>query len=80
MDLLGGGVDLRHGHFSLKMYTKMKEFGPTGGSCAGVTVKNIPTREIILPVYFCIQKSVKNIPGVCFCVRQYVIGNTYDMH
>ena len=28
---------------------------------AGVTVKNIPTHEIIPPVYFCVQKSVKNI-------------------
>ena len=45
----------------------------------GVTVKNIPTREIIPPVYFCLQKSVKNILGVCFRVRQYIMGNTYDM-
>ena len=46
----------------------------------GVTVKNIPTHEIIPLVYFCIRKSVKNIPGVCFCIRQYVMGNTYDIH
>ena len=26
-----GGVDLRRGHFSVKMYAKMKELGPTGG-------------------------------------------------
>ena len=26
-----GGVDLRHGPFSLKMYAKTKEFGPVGG-------------------------------------------------
>ena len=45
----------------------------------GVTVKNIPTREIILPVYFRVRKSVKNISGVCFCIRQYVMGNTYNM-
>ena len=45
----------------------------------GVTVKNIPTHEIIPPVYFCIQKSVKNIPGVCLRVRQYVMGNMYDI-
>ena len=44
-----------------------------------VTVKNIPTREIIPPVYFRIRKSVKNILGVCFCIRQYVMSNTYDM-
>ena len=26
----GGGVDLRGGHFSAKMYAKMKELGPIG--------------------------------------------------
>ena len=46
---------------------------------AGVTVKNIPTHKIIPLVYFRVQKSVKNILGVCFCIRQYVIGNMYDM-
>ena len=45
----------------------------------GVTVKNIPTREIIPPVYFRVRKSVKNILGVCFCVRQYIMGNMYNM-
>ena len=25
---LGGGMDLRHGHFLVKMYAKMKELGP----------------------------------------------------
>ena len=28
------GVDLRSGHFSVKMYVKMKELGPIGGACA----------------------------------------------
>ena len=27
----GGGVDLRRGHFSVKMYVKTKELGPVGG-------------------------------------------------
>ena len=36
------------------------------GLATGVTVKNIPTREIIPPVYFRIRKSVKNIPGGMF--------------
>ena len=26
-----GGMDLRHGHFLLKMYAKMKELRPIGG-------------------------------------------------
>ena len=30
-----GGVDLRRGHFSVKMYAKMKELGPKGGACSG---------------------------------------------
>ena len=29
-----GGVDSRCGHFSAKMYAKMKELGPVGGACA----------------------------------------------
>ena len=28
---LGGGVDLRRGCFSVKMYAKTKELGPMGG-------------------------------------------------
>ena len=28
---VGGAVDLRCGHFSVKMYAKMKELGPMGG-------------------------------------------------
>ena len=30
-----GGTDIRLGHFSAKMYTKMKELGPVGGGAAG---------------------------------------------
>ena len=29
--LIGGGTNLRHGHFSVKTYVKTKEFGPVGG-------------------------------------------------
>ena len=29
-----GGVDLRHGHFLVKMYVKTKELGPMGGGGA----------------------------------------------
>ena len=28
-----GDVDLRRGHFSVKMYVKMKELGPVEGVC-----------------------------------------------
>ena len=31
----GGGVDLRRGHFSPKMYVKMKKMGPVGGRAPG---------------------------------------------
>ena len=30
-----GGFGLQCGHFSVKMYAKMKELGPVGGACAG---------------------------------------------
>ena len=30
-----GGMDLRCGHFSVKMYAKMKELCPGGAACAG---------------------------------------------
>ena len=33
--LLGGDVDLRRGHFSVKMYMKTKELGPIGGHAPG---------------------------------------------
>ena len=46
------------------------EFRRKSADSRPVTVKNIPTREIIPPVYFRVRKSVKNIPGVCFCIRQ----------
>ena len=36
MHPLGGDVDLRRGHFSVKMYVKMKELGPMGGGGGGV--------------------------------------------
>ena len=29
--LIGGGANLRHRHFLVKTYVKMKEFGPVGG-------------------------------------------------
>ena len=36
----GGGVDLRHGRFPVKMYAKMKELGPIeGGMCPAVKVQ-----------------------------------------
>ena len=31
VDPFKGGVDLRHGHFSVKMHVKTKELGPVGG-------------------------------------------------
>ena len=32
--LVWGGMDLRRGHFSVKMYAKTKELGPIGGGHA----------------------------------------------
>ena len=64
--------DPRRGCFLVKISAKMKELGPIGGRAPSVTVKNIPTREIIPPVFFRGRKSVKNILGVCFYIRQYI--------
>ena len=33
MDPFCGGFGLQCGHFSVKMYAKMKELGPVGGVC-----------------------------------------------
>ena len=62
-----------------KEMDRLKHLGIIWKGLTSVTVKNIPTHEIIPPVYFCVQNSVKNIPGVCFCIRQYIMGNMYDM-
>ena len=35
MQSLAGGMDLQHGHLSVKMYAKMKELGPIGGRVLG---------------------------------------------
>ena len=32
---VGGGANLRHGHFLAKMYAKTKELDPIGGARAG---------------------------------------------
>ena len=34
---LGGDANLRHGHFSVETYAKMKELGPVGGGGGGGT-------------------------------------------
>ena len=62
-----------------KKMDRLKHLGIIHKGLTGVTVKNIPTHEIIPPVYFHIRKSVKNILGVCFHIRQYIMGNMYDM-
>ena len=38
----GGGVDLRRGHFSVKMYVKTKELGPMGGVCLARLPLDLP--------------------------------------
>ena len=42
MHPLGGGVDLRRGHFSVKMYAKTKELVPIGG---GMCLASPPIRQ-----------------------------------
>ena len=43
-----GGVDLRCGHFSVKMYVETKELGPIWGACTGHTPQ---IRQCIIPFY-----------------------------
>ena len=40
-----GGMDLRHGHFLVKMYAKMKELGPIRGACAGHAPLDLPMEQ-----------------------------------
>ena len=42
-----GGVDLRCGHFSVKMYAKTKELGPIGGRAPGTAPLDPPMSGII---------------------------------
>ena len=46
---VSGGVDLRRGHFSVKMYAKTKELGPIGGHVPGTPPRsaNASVRAII---------------------------------
>ena len=42
----GGGVDLRCGHFSVKMYAETKELGPTGGGMRPARPLDPPMKHI----------------------------------
>ena len=42
VDSFWGGFGLQRGHFSVKMYAKMKELGPVGGACAGMPPIDLP--------------------------------------
>ena len=39
-----GGMDLRRGHFLVKMYVKMKELGPIGGRAPGTPPRSANVR------------------------------------
>ena len=47
-----GGMDLRCGHFSVKMYAKMKELGPIGGRAPGTPPLDPPMVMIYVIFYF----------------------------
>ena len=49
VDLLGGGLDLRHGCFLAKMYAKTKEFGPVGGHVPGTPPPRSANARAVLP-------------------------------
>ena len=64
-------MDLRCGHFSVKMYAKMKELGPIGGRAPGMpprSANDVDTRKLltvcvyILQVLYYVSKKVsKNL-------------------
>ena len=50
-----GGVDLQHGHFSVKMYAKTKELGPIGGVCrARPPPLDPPMGGVCVCMYVCV--------------------------
>ena len=49
----GGGFGLQHGHFSVKMYAKMKELGPIGGACAGTRPPDPPMGSNSFKPFIC---------------------------
>ena len=57
-----GGMDLRRGHFSVKMYAKTKELGPIGGACAGHTPLDLPMINITL-LKITLKRKYKVIVG-----------------
>ena len=65
-----GGMELRRGHFSVKMYAKTKELGPVGvgGCAASVLVLSLTTRCLYLGGVLCLAtcwyfgKSVRFTP------------------
>ena len=67
MDLFRGGMDIRHGHFSVKMYVKMyvkmKELGPWGGGGGGDMLWKILYVELPMVVNWILKgKSRNSIP------------------
>ena len=47
-------MDLRRGHFSAKMYAKIKELGLIGGACAGTPP---PLDPPMLSIMFKVQRQ-----------------------
>ena len=45
-------MDLRHGHFLVKMYAKMKELGPIGGRVPGTPPLDPPMVTVAIPTSF----------------------------
>ena len=55
-----GGVDLRRGHFLVKMYAKMKELGPIGGRAPGTPPRSANGTYIInVPHYYYFSISLR---------------------
>ena len=57
----GGGVGLQHGHFSVKMYMKMKELDPVGGVCTSMPPRSAYAFTPLILRIFCNFLTLFNI-------------------
>ena len=74
MDPFWGGFGLQRGHFSVKMYAKMKELGPVGGRA--------PARPLDPPMVYAFSVSLSGDETVDsnLTVFDSVMTDTHDMY
>ena len=63
-----GCVDLRCGHFSMKMYAKTKELGPIGGHVPGMLPPPPRSTNDMLSIIPNLVQQCKNLSYSVFCL------------